>query len=89
MVKDGRDRTCPAKDGDAEGGDTLQQTCKQGLTRFDEVVQYLEKNPPRIVKPRQASIACLSCSGTSRYAGQGQGQGQGAVAEEESLLPTR
>ena len=44
---------------------------------------------PRIVKPRQASIACLSCSDTSRYAGQGQGQGQGAVAEEESLLPTR
>ena len=88
---------------ETEGGDTLQQTCKRGWTRFDEVVQYLEKVYPalklcflhtrrrcyeaysRIVKPRQASIACLSCSDTSRYAAQG--QGQGAVAGGGVITP--
>ena len=51
MVKDGRDTAPakqPAKDGDTEGGDTLQQTCKRGLTRLDEVKQYLEKVYPAL-----------------------------------------
>ena len=33
---------------ETEGGDTLQQTCKRGWTRFDEVVQYLEKVYPAL-----------------------------------------
>ena len=52
MVKDGRDTAPakqPAKDGDTEGGDKLQQTCKRGLTRFEKVVQFLEKVYPSLM----------------------------------------
>ena len=82
----------PAKDGDGGRGHAaadMQARLDEVVQYLEKVYPALKlcflhtrrrcyEAYSRIVKPRQASIACLSCSDTSRYAAQGQGQGAGA-----------